>query len=128
MAFKRNLIYPALSYKISGLLFDVFKELGYGHLEKTYQNAVAVVFKEQNLRFKEQVFEEVEFHGEKIGKFFFDFLIEDKVVLELKQGNYFSKQNIEQIYNYLRVKNLKLGLLANFTRNGVKVKRILNIK
>ena len=54
--------------------------------------------------------------------------MEDKIVLELKTGDRFSRQDIEQIYSYLKINNLKLGLLVNFTSRGIKFKRILNIK
>jgi GxxExxY protein len=56
-----------------------------------------------------------------------DFLYEDIIVIELKQGNGFSKRNINQIYSYLKATGLKLGLLINFTRDGVKFKRIVNL-
>lgn len=56
-----------------------------------------------------------------------DFVIEGKIVLEIKVGEHFSKNNINQIYGYLKATDLKLGILANFTRTGVKYKRIINI-
>ena len=59
---------------------------------------------------------------------YLDFLIENKIILELKQGNLFSRKDIEQVYNYLKASNLKLGILARFTKSGVKYKRIINIK
>jgi len=67
------------------------------------------------------------FQEEVIGKYYFDFLIEDKIVLELKRGDYFSKQDIEQIYRYLKINNLKLGILARFSSKGLLFKRIVNI-
>jgi GxxExxY protein len=48
-------------------------------------------------------------------------------VLEIKSGEKFLKQNISQIYSYLKIKNLKLGILANFTKEGLKFKRIVNL-
>jgi GxxExxY protein len=66
--------------------------------------------------------------GKEIGEYILDFLYEDNIVIELKQGDGFSKRNINQIYSYLKATNLKLGLLINFTRNGVKFKRIVNLK
>lgn len=63
-----------------------------------------------------------------LGIYVFDFIYEEKIVVELKQGENFSKQNINQVYAYLKATNLKLGLLINFTRKGVKFKRIVNIK
>lgn len=125
---RKDIIYSELSYNINGALFNVFKELGYGHLEKVYQKAISLMLKKIGLKFNEQVLTKIEFNGEIIGKYFLDFLIEDKIILEIKQGNYFSKSHIEQIHNYLKANKLKLGLLANFTMNGVKIKRIVNIK
>jgi GxxExxY protein len=62
-----------------------------------------------------------------LGEYIFDFLYEDKIVIELKQGEIFSKNNINQIYAYLKAKKLKLGLLINFTKKGIKFKRIVNL-
>ncbi|MCH8330027.1 MAG: GxxExxY protein, partial [Bacteroidetes bacterium] len=52
---------------------------------------------------------------------YLDFLIESKIVLELKQGDRFYKKDIEQVYNYLTATNLQLGILARFTKSGVKI-------
>jgi len=57
-----------------------------------------------------------------------DFLVEDKILVEIKKGNYFSKKNIEQVYAYLKATGLKLAILANFTSTGVKFRRILNLR
>lgn len=62
-----------------------------------------------------------------VGKNYFDFLIEGNVILELKRGNKFAKGHIDQVYNYLKVKNFKLGILAYFGSAGLQYKRILNI-
>ncbi|PIS29970.1 MAG: hypothetical protein COT41_03880 [Candidatus Portnoybacteria bacterium CG08_land_8_20_14_0_20_40_83] len=63
-----------------------------------------------------------------IGIYYFDFLIDDKIVLEIKVRDYFSKKDITQLYSYLKAKNLKLGIIAHFTKTGVKFKRVANIK
>ncbi len=123
-----KLVYPDLSYKIIGILFSVFNELGYGYQEKYYQKAIAITFKENEIKFKEQVFTPLEFKGQKIGGYYLDFLIEDKLILEIKKGERFSKTNIEQVYAYLKRFNLRLGIIANFTKEGLRYKRIINIK
>jgi len=124
---RNDLIYPDLSYKITGILFDVFKDLGAGYQEKYYQRAISISLKKNGLKFKEQVSVPLEYRSHKIGRLVLDFLIENKIVLEIKKGNYFSPANIKQISSYLKATDLKLGLLANFTSGGVKFKRILNI-
>ena len=75
----------------------------------------------------EQVYSPILFKNNNIGQCYYDFLIDGKIVLEIKSGEKFLKQNINQIYSYLKVKNLKLGLLANFTKEGLKFRRILNL-
>ena len=59
--------------------------------------------------------------------YYFDFLIENKIVLELKARNYFSRKDIDQLFSYLKSKDMKLGIIAHFTKSGVKFKRVVNI-
>ncbi len=125
---RKDLIYPELSYKINGILFKVFKEMGPGYQEKYYQRAVSEELKSNKFNFKEQLKSDLIYQNKRIGNYYLDFLIEDKIILELKKGDYFKKSNIDQVYAYLKANKLKLGLLANFTSQGVKVKRILNIQ
>ncbi len=123
-----DLIYPELSYKIIGILFSVFNEIGYGYQEKYYQKAITMILKESGISFKEQISAPLQFRGNKIGHYHLDFLVEDKLVLEIKKGDRFLKSNIEQVYAYLKRFNLKLGIIANFTKEGLRFKRIVNIK
>ena len=124
---KRNdLVYPELSYKIVGYAYEIYNQIGGGHKEVVYQKAYAVILKENNVVFKEQVYYPVRFMGKTIGKNFFDFLIDDKIVVELKKDMRFSKAHIDQVLNYLKVSNLKLALLINFGSEGATCKRIIN--
>lgn len=123
---KQDLIYPELSYKLVGLAYNVFNELGHGHLEKIYQKAYAKELKEAGIIFKEQAPYQVIYKEEIIGNNFLDFLIEEKVIIELKRNDFYSKKYIDQVSNYIKVSNLKLAILINFTSNGVRIKRIVN--
>ena len=122
-----DLIYPELSYIIVGCLYEVWNELGPGHSERTYQKATAVMFAKKNLRFIEQLPAPVYFKEERLNNRFLDFLVEDKIVVELKKNESFSIGNIRQINDYLIRKKLSLGILANFTFKGVNTKRVINI-
>lgn len=110
-----------------GVLFEVWKEIGEGYKEKTYQKAVAEGLKEKNIAYKEQVPAKVYFKSKEVGVYYFDFLIEDTIILEIKAKNYFSKRDIDQTSRYIKLKNIKLGILAYFSKNGVKYKRIVNL-
>ena len=123
-----NLIYPELSYQIVGILFAVYNEMGYGYQEKYYQKAIASKLKETNIIFQEQFPAKVNFNDNIIGKYFLDFIIEDKIILEIKKLDKFLRKDIEQTYAYLKATNLKLGILANFTKRGLQFKRIVNIR
>jgi GxxExxY protein len=123
-----NIIYRDLSYKIIGIAYNIFNELGPGHKEKYYQNAFALAFKNQNIKFKREAYAPLNFNNKTIGKYFLDFEIEEKIILEIKRGERISRRDIEQLYAYLKRKNLKLGLLIRFTERGAIAKRIVNLE
>jgi len=123
-----KIIYPELSYRIMGIVFEVFNDLGYGYLEKYYQKALEVVFRIKGIKFKSQCPYKIIYKGIIIGRNFIDFIIEDIIVLEIKKGDRFSKKYFDQVNNYLKVTGIKLAILIHFTSSGVKFKRILNIK
>ncbi len=122
-----DLVYPELSYKLIGYAFEVFDELGPGHSEKTYQKAYALMLRKNNHPFIEQAYYPIKFRNEIISKGFLDFKVEDKIIIELKKDGRFSKTRIEQVFNYLKISQLKLALLINFATEGVLFKRIINI-
>ena len=124
---KSKLIYPKLSYSVVGILFNVYNELGGGYQEKYYQRAIAKRFKRENIKFQEQVVFSLEFDKEKIGRYFLDFLLENKIILEIKITPRFYIRDIRQILAYLKRTNLQLGILSSFTRNGLIFKRVINI-
>ena len=124
---KQDLLYPELSYIVTGILFDVYNELGPGHQEKYYQKAVAVGLKNKKILYEEQYYVPMKYAGQTVGKYFLDFLIEGKIVLELKRGLYIPQKVIFQTKQYLTTLQLQLGMVAIFTGNGVVVKRVLNL-
>lgn len=115
-----------LSYKIVGILFEVHNELGPKYQEKYYQRAVEKMLQKSGLIYKREVLVDLYFQGEKIGKYFLDFVIENKIVLELKTEPYFTKEHYKQVRSYLQSANLELGILANFRSKSLVYKRILN--
>ena len=120
-----ELIYPELSYQIVGLLFQADNKIGYGHRESLYQSTIKLLLQENKIPFKEQLKSEIKIGGKTVKRHFLDFLIDDKIVLEIKAQDRFNKGNISQVYDYLKASNLRLGIIANFTKSGVKFKRII---
>ena len=124
---KKDLLYPELSFEIVGCAYEVFKELGYGHSEKTYQMAMAVLFKEKQWKFREQVYFPIKFRNVLLKKRFLDFDVDQKIIVELKKDYHFSKAHIDQVLEYLKISKLQLAILINFGKEGVDFKRIVNV-
>ncbi|PIZ00711.1 GxxExxY protein [bacterium (Candidatus Howlettbacteria) CG_4_10_14_0_8_um_filter_40_9] len=124
---RNDLVYPKFSYEIVGILFSVHNQLGGGLQEKIYYMALKKVFDQARIKYKEQFRVDLNYGSSKITHYFLDFLIDDKIVLEIKTGDRFRKENIEQVYAYLKSTGLQLGILANFTKSSLKYKRILNL-
>jgi GxxExxY protein len=122
------LIYPELSFKIIGIIFKVYNELGYGYREKNYQKALEIAFKKEGLTYSKEAFVNIKYEGESVGKYFIDFIIDNKIILELKVGAIFHQNDIKQLLSYLESRRMKLGILALFSPSGVKYKRIVNNK
>lgn len=121
------MLYPELSYEIVGALLEVNKDLGPGHPEKIYQRAMAEELRRRAIHFQEQFPIKIVYKDLRIGIYYADFVIDGKIVVELKTDRFFTRKNIDQIMGYLTVLKLRLGILANFTRNGLEYKRIINI-
>jgi len=122
---RKDLLHPELSYRIIGVLFDVYNVLGPGHRELYYQRAVAEALKKESLPFQEQVRFPLRYHEKLVGSYFLDFLIDNKIILELKRGNRYSKRHIDQVLEYLRASKHDLAILASFGADGVTFKRIV---
>ena len=123
-----KLLFPELSYQIVGVLFEVHNTLGYGYQEKYYQKAISALLAKLKIDFKEQVLVEIKIGDQIIAKGYADFIIDGKIILEIKKGDSFRKNNIDQVFSYLKMTGLELGILANFTSKGVLSKRIVNIR
>lgn len=121
-----GIIFKELSYKVVGILFDVYNQLGGDYHERYYQAATVKVLKKEKVPFRKEALVDIVFGNESIGKHFIDFVIDDKIAIDLKKGNRFRMGDIKQMLMYLTSANLKLGILAYFGSKGVRIKRIVN--
>jgi GxxExxY protein len=114
-----------LTYKINGAIFEVNKVLGAGFMEKVYENALLVEFRNMGMKAKAQVPIDVNYKGEIVGEYFADIVVEDKVLLELKAVESLQKIHEAQLLNYLKATKYKIGLLVNFTHPKAVIKRFV---
>ncbi len=125
---RKDLIYPELSYQIVNCAFKVHNILGGGLAEKDYQLALAKEFENRKMSFNEQHYIPLEYCGIHIRKRFCDFLVDNKIVVEIKCGSRIKYKDFKQTEEYLKVFECKLGLLIVFGREYVSRKRVLNIE
>ncbi|MEK7724340.1 MAG: GxxExxY protein [Acidobacteriota bacterium] len=120
-----EILHKELSYKIVGLAMQVHRELGYGFLEKVYENSLMILLRENGIKAEQQVPIKVHFHGKIVGDYIADILVEDSIILELKVIDKITKFQIAQTINYLKATNLKLALLINFGKLSLEHERIV---
>ncbi|OGD64083.1 hypothetical protein A2215_00085 [Candidatus Berkelbacteria bacterium RIFOXYA2_FULL_43_10] len=119
-----ELIYKDLSYKITGLIFEIDNIIGHGQSEKVYGDMFEKLLQREKITYKREVYFPIKVEGQLIKKCFFDFLINDKIIIELKANDINYKQVCSQLFKYLKTSNKKLGLIYRFTKGGVRTKRI----
>lgn len=109
-----------ISYKIRGSIFKVYNELGAGLFESVYEKALVYQLKKDGLEVKSQVSLPVYYDNQLLDiGFILDVLVEDKVIIEIKSVEEFSKMHHKQIQNYLKLTNLRLGILVNFNTDAI---------
>lgn len=114
------------TYPLIGIAYKVFNDLGYGYQEKYYQRAFARELDEVGFKYGRELYFPITYQGKIIGKYFMDFVVKEKVVIELKIANNFYLKHTKQILAYLKAKNYPVGLLIFFTKDGVKFRRFIN--
>ncbi|MDP3726058.1 MAG: GxxExxY protein [bacterium] len=119
------LLYRDLTYRIRNAIFEVKKTLGLGHKESIYQQALVEEFNKNKLSFKQQIRIPIFYHSKKIGAYIPDFVIEDKVVVELKALPFLGDQPKKQLWQYLKGSPYRLGLLVNFGSSELAIERIV---
>lgn len=116
----KKIIYPELSYLLTGICFDAHNELGRYGREKQYCDLIEKKLQEARITY------EREYTVKGTGNII-DFLIEDKIVLEIKAKRLILKEDYYQLQRYLQILNKKLGLLVNFRNRYLKPLRIIKI-
>ena len=120
---KEDLLFPELSFQVVGILFEVHNTLGYGYLEKYYQKAIAALLTKAKIKFIEQALVEIVIAGEVVAKGYADFIIDDKIILEIKCLPVLTFREKKQVWYYLKGTEYKLLLLVNFGGRKLEIVR-----
>lgn len=119
------LLHPELSYKICGLCFQVHNDLGRYKNEQQYADALEIVFKKNQINYIREKFLSPSFEGEQ-NRNKPDFLVEDKIVVDLKAKTIITKEDYFQMKRYLDASKKDLGLIVNFRQKYLNPKRVVH--
>jgi len=114
-----------LTYKVIGSAYKVHNILGPGFLEKVYENSLMLLFEEKGIHAVQQFPVPVLFHGEIVGDYVADIIVENSVILELKALDKISEIHKAQTLNYLKATNFRLALLINFGKWKLEYHRMV---
>ena len=108
--FKHN----ELTEKIIAVFYKVYNKLGYGFLEKVYENAMMIEFGKEKILAIAQSPIKVIYENETVGEYYADILVDNKVIVEIKAAKCLSGEHEAQLLNYLKATDIEVGLLLNF--------------
>lgn len=110
----QDIKYKELTDKVIKIFYKVYNKLGYGFLEKVYENAMMIELKKEGIPAVAQSPVKVLYEGEIIGEYSADILVDNKVIVEIKAEKSLAVENEAQLLNYLKATEIEVGLLLNF--------------
>ncbi len=120
-----NYLHSDITEKIIKAFFIVYNYLGYGFLEKVYENAMMIELRKMGLKCENQKPLKVYYYNDEIGSYFADIIVEEKVIVELKAAESLVIENEMQLVNYLKATDIEVGLLLNFGKKPEFKRRVL---
>ena len=103
-----------LTEDIIKVFYRVYNTLGYGFLEKVYENSMMIEFKKESLPAVQQSPIDVTYEDEIVGQYFADMIVDGKVIIEIKAKKSLMPEDTAQLLNYLKATDKEVGLLINF--------------
>ena len=123
-----ELLHKDLTDLILKTYYEVYNELGYGFLEKVYQNSLFIELKNKGLDVVAQKKINVYYKGILVGDYYADLIVNDAIILELKATDYLVEEFENQLINYLRSTDYEVGLLLNFGKKPEFKRKIFENK
>ncbi len=125
---KDNIQYPEITEAIIRAFYKVYNTLGYGFLEKVYENAMMIELSEMGLLVESQKRIIVYYEGEIVGNYCADLVINNVVILELKAAQSLCLEHEYQLINYLKATDIEVGLLLNFGKSPMFKRKVFSNK
>jgi GxxExxY protein len=121
----KKILYKNLSYKVIGLSMEVHRRLGYGFLEKVYENSLMILLNRAKISAVQQAPINIRFEGEIVGNYIADILVDDKIILELKCVEAIANIHRAQVLNYLKATGKQLAIIINFAKEKLEYERLV---
>lgn len=121
-----NLLYSDVTGKIIKGFYKVCNMLGFGFLEKVYENALISELRDAGLKVEQQKSVNVYYNRKSVGEYYADLIVEDCVIVELKSNETISEANARQLINYLKATDIEVGLLLNFGQKPEYKRKVFN--
>lgn len=112
-----SLLHKDLSEKIIKCFFNVYNKLGYGFLEKVYENSMMLELKKNGILAEKQRPIKVLYDESVVGEYFADIIVGNTIIIELKAAEFLVEEHELQLLNYLKATNIEVGLLLNFGKH-----------
>ena len=119
-----SLLHKDITEEIISAYYFVYNELGYGFLEKVYENAMLIELKSRGFKVVSQKNIKVYFKDAIVGEYFADIVVDDKIIIELKSSESFVTEHEVQLFNYLKATNIEVGLLFNFGKRAAFKRKV----
>lgn len=119
-----SLLHKDITEEIISAYYYVYNELGYGFLEKVYENAMLIELKSRGFKVQSQKLIKVYFKDRIVGEYFADIIVDDKIILELKSCEALAPEHEVQLFNYHKATKIELGLLFNFGKRAAFKRKI----
>ncbi len=122
---KNNYLYSDLTDLIIKAFYNVYNKLGYGFLEKVYENGMMIELKRLGLNAEKQKQLKVFYDEFEIGEYYVDIIVNDCIIVELKAAESICPEHEAQLVNYLKASEIEVGLLVNFGKEPKFKRRVL---
>ena len=120
-----KIIFKEESYEIVGAAIRVWKTLGYGFLEKVYENALVIELRKRDFRVEQQEPVKVLYEDQLVGDYVADIVVNDAILLEIKSAQFIADEHVAQTLNYLKATGIRLGIILNFGPEQLEHKRLV---